>query len=76
MKTMDRLDFREIANAKISSRLRQAAILLLAIIIGMILSVSVNAQNRLDHKKSSNDKAMENLLSTKIDNSESTLLQR
>ena len=52
MKTMERLDFREIANAKISSRLRQAVILLLTIIIGMILSITVNGQDRSQKEKS------------------------
>ena len=42
MKTMDRIDFREIANAKISSRLKQVFILAMAIVLGMILSVGVN----------------------------------
>ncbi|MBL7856961.1 MAG: OmpA family protein [Cyclobacteriaceae bacterium] len=51
MKTMDKLDFREIANAKISSRIRQAVILMVAVILGMILSVGVNAQDRFHQKK-------------------------
>lgn len=42
MPRMDRIDYKEIANARISGRIRQAIVLLLTIIIGILISVSVN----------------------------------
>jgi outer membrane protein OmpA-like peptidoglycan-associated protein len=50
MKTMDRLEYRDIANAKISSRLKQVVTLVVAIIIGMIISIGSNAQQHDFHK--------------------------
>lgn len=50
MKTMDRIDFREISNAKISSRIKQVITLLVAILIGMIISIGANAQQDEFHK--------------------------
>ena len=43
MAHMNNLDFREISNARISSRIKQVGVLVVTIIIGMIISVSVNA---------------------------------
>ncbi|HEY3402664.1 MAG TPA: OmpA family protein [Ohtaekwangia sp.] len=42
---MDNLDFRHVANSRISARLRQAAVLLVVIILGIIISATVNAQD-------------------------------
>jgi len=42
---MRNISFREVNNARIASRMRQFVVLVVAIIIGMIISVSVNAQN-------------------------------
>ena len=41
-KIMSDLDLREIANGRISSRLRQVMVLVLAIVVGIIVSVSSN----------------------------------
>lgn len=46
MATMRNISFREINNVRIASRLRQVVVLILAVIVGMLISVSVNAQNR------------------------------
>lgn len=44
MPYMKNLDFsRDIANARVSSRLKQVLVLVAAILIGMLISVSVNA---------------------------------
>jgi hypothetical protein len=43
MRTMDRIDFREIHNARISSRLKQVFILVGTIVLGMLVSISINA---------------------------------
>lgn len=43
MARMHRLDYREIANAKFTNRLKQVFILGLTIIIGILISVSVNS---------------------------------
>lgn len=43
MPRMDRLDFKEIANARISGRIKQAVVLLLSIIIGILISISVSS---------------------------------
>lgn len=51
MKTMDRLHYREISNAKISSRLRQLLTLIAAIVIGMIISIGANAQHDFHRNK-------------------------
>jgi outer membrane protein OmpA-like peptidoglycan-associated protein len=51
MKTMDRYDYREIANGKISSRLKQVVTLILAVIIGMIISIGANAQHAFHKNK-------------------------
>ena len=40
---MERIDFKEIANARISARIRQVVVLILTIVIGILISVSVNA---------------------------------
>lgn len=39
---MNRVDFRDIANARIAARLRQVLVLFLAIVAGMLISISVN----------------------------------
>jgi hypothetical protein len=40
---MDRLDFKQIANARISGRIKQAVVLLLSIIIGVLISMTVGS---------------------------------
>lgn len=40
---MERLDFKDIANARIGGRIRQFVVLILTIIIGILISISVNA---------------------------------
>ena len=51
MATMRNISFREVNNARIASRMRQFVVLVVAIIIGMIISVSVNAQNSFKKSK-------------------------
>jgi hypothetical protein len=43
MARIQRLDYREIANARFTNRLRQVLILALTIVIGILISVSVNS---------------------------------
>lgn len=43
MPYMRNADYRDIANARISSRMKQVLVLLAAILIGMLISASVNA---------------------------------
>lgn len=43
MARMHRLDYKEIANARLNSRLRQSVILMLSIIIGILISISINS---------------------------------
>jgi hypothetical protein len=38
-----RMDYKDIANAKINTRMKQVGILILTIIIGILISVSVNS---------------------------------
>ncbi|WP_331970798.1 hypothetical protein [Ohtaekwangia sp.] len=40
---MKNLDFRDVTNARVSSRLKQVLVLIGAILIGMIISITVNA---------------------------------
>lgn len=40
---MKNLDYRDIANARVSSRLKQVLVLVGAILIGMIISITVQA---------------------------------
>lgn len=65
MPYMNRLDFRDVSNARISARLKQVLVLVLAVLIGMLISVSCQAQGQV---KQINDNA---LMPTK--NSERTL---
>ena len=39
---MNRVDFRGIANARMAARLRQVLVLFLAVVVGILVSVSVN----------------------------------
>jgi hypothetical protein len=39
---MNRVDFRDIANAKMTARFRQVLVLFLAIVVGILISVGVN----------------------------------
>jgi hypothetical protein len=43
MARINRIDFKDIANARISARFRQVGILILTIIIGILISISVNS---------------------------------
>ena len=43
MPRMQRLDYREIANARITNRIRQVVVLILTIVAGILISVSINA---------------------------------
>jgi hypothetical protein len=43
MPRMQRLDYREIANARISNRIRQVVVLILTIVAGILISVSINS---------------------------------
>jgi len=43
MPYMKNLDFRDVTNARVSSRLKQVLVLIGAILIGMIISITVNA---------------------------------
>jgi hypothetical protein len=40
---MQRLDYREIANARITNRIRQVVVLILTIVAGILISVSINS---------------------------------
>ena len=53
MPYMDNLDFRSIGNSRISARLKQAFVLMIVIILGMIASVTVSAQDSDYHKNKS-----------------------
>jgi hypothetical protein len=50
MARLDRLSYREVALSRAALRLRQLLVLLLTIVFGVLLSVSVNAQNTSDKK--------------------------
>lgn len=52
MAYMNNLDFKDISNARISSRIKQVVVLVVVIIIGMIISVTVNAQEDFHKNKS------------------------
>ncbi len=39
---MERVDYREIANARVTGRIKQVLVLFLTIVIGILISVSVN----------------------------------
>lgn len=54
---MDRYDLRDIANGKITSRLKQVLTLIVAIIVGMIISIGVNAQHTFHKNKERHYKA-------------------
>jgi hypothetical protein len=43
MPRMERMDYKGIANARITARIKQALVLILTIIIGILISVSVNS---------------------------------
>lgn len=43
MPRIQRLGYKEIANARIASRMRQVGVLILTIIVGVLISVSVNS---------------------------------
>jgi hypothetical protein len=42
MPRMDRVSYKEIANARIGARIKQMVVLILTIVIGILISVSVN----------------------------------
>ena len=42
MPRTDRVSYKEIANARITGRIKQMVVLILTIIIGILISVSVN----------------------------------
>lgn len=39
---MNRVDFKQMAHARIAARLRQVVVLFVAVIVGILVSVSVN----------------------------------
>jgi hypothetical protein len=39
---MNRVDFRDIAHARLAARLRQVLVLFLAVVVGILVSVSYN----------------------------------
>lgn len=43
MARMDRLYYKEVANARVTARLKQVAVLMLTIVIGILISISVNS---------------------------------
>lgn len=43
MASMRNIDFREVTNARIASRMKQVIVLVIVVIIGMIMSIWVNA---------------------------------
>lgn len=59
---MNRLDFRDVANARISARLKQVFVLVLAVLIGMLISVSCNAQGQVKTNASIPTKNIEQTL--------------
>jgi hypothetical protein len=48
MARIDRLSYKEAAKARVSSRLKQLVVLFLTVVIGMLISVSVNAQSQTE----------------------------
>ena len=40
---MNRMDYKENANARITNRIKEAGLLILTIIIGILISISVNS---------------------------------
>ena len=40
---MQRIDYREIANARITNRIKQFVVLILTIVAGILISVSINS---------------------------------
>jgi hypothetical protein len=51
MPRIDKLSYRNAAKAQISARLKQLMILVLTVIIGMLISVTVNAQHTFQQQK-------------------------
>lgn len=51
IKMQDPLDFKQMTNARISARMRHVIFLILAILIGMLISVAANAQYHKNNKK-------------------------
>jgi hypothetical protein len=43
MPRMERLDYKEVANARITNRIKQVIVLILTIVIGILISVSINS---------------------------------
>ena len=43
MAYMRHIEYREVANARLSARLKQVLVLALVVVIGLLVSVSVNA---------------------------------
>jgi hypothetical protein len=43
MHKIERLSYKEVANARLTARVRQMMVLLLTIVIGILISVSINA---------------------------------
>jgi len=60
---MKEIDFKEIANGQITSRLKQVVVLILAILIGILISSSLQAQT--PRHKVYKDKTMCNILHKK-----------
>ena len=58
------LDYRDVANARISARMKQVLVLALAIVVGMLISVSVNAQGQVKDNASGHSKNIEQTLLT------------
>jgi hypothetical protein len=57
-RVVDRLSYKEMAQARLAARLRQLIVLVLTIIAGFLLAVSVNAQSAKDSRYKSTYKTM------------------
>jgi hypothetical protein len=51
MARFERLSYKQSVKAKITSRIRQLFVLVLTVIIGLLISVTVNAQDSFQKKK-------------------------
>lgn len=43
MPRTNRMDYKEISNARIANRIKQVGVLILTIIIGILISISINS---------------------------------
>jgi hypothetical protein len=56
------LDFRNVSHSRMPARLKQVLVLMLAVVIGLLLSVSVNAQGPVKDNTAFHPKNIEHTL--------------